>query len=169
MRTAPRRISETSLRLPAHAGSSRGTGQPPDFSRFAEELRTQPGWQRERMYNFHDVLRGAGETDLVDDGWTNNWPRTRSRRPEPPMTMEEFAYQSEVEDFAVMEEHRARIDEIVTDPEKAEVLKPYYRYVCKRPCFHDEFLPAFNRSNVTLVDCPAGIERITETGLDLQR
>ena len=81
------------------------------------------------------------------------------------MTMEEFAYQSEVEDFAVMEEHRARIDEIVTDPEKAEVLKPYYRYVCKRPCFHDEFLPAFNRSNVTLVDCPAGIERITETGL----
>ncbi len=137
----------------------------PTSPEFAEELRTQPGWQRERMYNFHDVLRGAGETDLVDDGWTKNWPRTRSRRPEPPMTMEEFAYRSEVEDFAVMEEHRARIDEIVTDPEKAEVLKPYYRYVCKRPCFHDEFLPAFNRSNVTLVDCPAGIERITETGL----
>jgi hypothetical protein len=22
---------------------------------------------------------------------------------------------------------------------------------CKRPCFHDEFLPTFNRPNVTLV------------------
>ncbi len=137
----------------------------PTSPELAEELRTQPGWQRARMYNFHDVLRGASETDLVDDGWTKHWPRTRSRRPQPDMTMEEFAYQSEVEDFAVMEEHRARIDEVVTDPEKAGILKPYYRYVCKRPCFHDEFLPAFNRPNVTLVDCPAGIERITETGL----
>ena len=26
----------------------------------------------------------------------------------------------------------------------AEILKPYYRYICKRPCFHDEYLPAFN-------------------------
>ena len=46
----------------------------------------------------------------------------------------------------------------------AEILKPYYRYLCKRPCFHDEYLDAFNRPNVTLVDCPAGIERITERG-----
>jgi cation diffusion facilitator CzcD-associated flavoprotein CzcO len=31
----------------------------------------------------------------------------------------------------------------------AEVLKPYYRYRCKRPCFHDEYLAAFNLPNVT--------------------
>ena len=40
-------------------------------------------------------------------------------------------------------------------PATAEILKPYYRYLCKRPCFHDEYLQAFNDPNVTLVDCPA--------------
>ena len=44
-------------------------------------------------------------------------------------------------------------------------MKPYYRYPCKRPLFHDEFLLAFNEPNVELVDCPAGVERLTETGL----
>ena len=67
-------------------------------------------------------------------------------------------------DFGIMEEHRARIDALVTDPGVAAALKPYYRYLCKRPCFHDEYFDAFNRPNVTLVDCPAGIEEITERG-----
>ncbi|HLH29188.1 MAG TPA: monooxygenase, partial [Acidimicrobiales bacterium] len=53
---------------------------------------------------------------------------------------------------------------LVADPMKREVLKPYYRYLCKRPCFHDEYLLAFNRPNVTLIDCPAGVERITAKG-----
>ena len=34
----------------------------------------------------------------------------------------------------------------------AESLKPYYRQFCKRPCFHDEYLPTFNQPNVHLVD-----------------
>ena len=61
-------------------------------------------------------------------------------------------------DYEVMEEHRTRIDELVGDPAVAEMLKPYYRYGCKRPCFHDEYLVAFNNPNVTLVDCPAGVD-----------
>jgi cyclohexanone monooxygenase/pentalenolactone D synthase len=36
--------------------------------------------------------------------------------------------------------------------------------VCRRPLFHDEFLPAIERSNVTVVDCPGGLDRITERG-----
>ena len=51
-----------------------------------------------------------------------------------------------------------------SDPATAEVLKPYYRYLCKRPCFHDEYLQAFNEPNVTLVDCPAGFDRVTAQG-----
>jgi len=56
------------------------------------------------------------------------------------------------------------VEELVADPVKAEILKPYYRYLCKRPCFHDEYLLAFNRPNVTLIDCPGGIERVTKEG-----
>ena len=51
-------------------------------------------------------------------------------------------------------------------PNVAESLKPYYRQFCKRPCFHDEYLPTFNRPNVHLVDTEGkGVDRFTETGL----
>jgi cyclohexanone monooxygenase len=52
---------------------------------------------------------------------------------------------------------------VVKDEATAESLKPYYRQFCKRPCFHDEYLDAFNRPNVTLVDTEGkGVDRITE-------
>jgi cation diffusion facilitator CzcD-associated flavoprotein CzcO len=63
-----------------------------------------------------------------------------------------------------MEEHRQRVADVVADPAAAEAMKPYYRYICKRPCFHDEYLETFNEPNVTLVDCPAGFDRVTEAG-----
>ena len=54
----------------------------------------------------------------------------------------------------------------MTDPATAEALKPWYRQFCKRPCFHDEYLQAFNRPNVTLVDTEGrGIDRITPNGV----
>jgi cation diffusion facilitator CzcD-associated flavoprotein CzcO len=90
------------------------------------------------------------DADLTDDGWTHHYA-TVQRRPES------F-------DYEVMEEHRRRVAEVVADPATAEILKPYYRYLCKRPCFHDEYLGAYNNPNVTLVDCPAGIDRVTEQG-----
>ncbi|NDH10717.1 MAG: NAD(P)/FAD-dependent oxidoreductase [Actinobacteria bacterium] len=55
---------------------------------------------------------------------------------------------------------------IVDDPTTAEALKPWYRQLCKRPCFHDEYLDSYNRPNVHLIDTDGrGVERITERGL----
>jgi cyclohexanone monooxygenase len=72
----------------------------------------------------------------------------------------------ELADFQKMEQIRARVDAIVKDPATAEALKPWYRQFCKRPCFHDEYLQAFNHENVTLVDTQGhGVERITEKGV----
>ena len=72
----------------------------------------------------------------------------------------------ELADFQKMEKVRARADSVVEDPETAEALKPYYRQFCKRPCFHDEYLPTFNRPNVTLVNTDGrGLDQITETGI----
>jgi cation diffusion facilitator CzcD-associated flavoprotein CzcO len=65
-----------------------------------------------------------------------------------------------------MNEIRARVDSIVEDPATAEALKPWYRQLCKRPCFHDEYLLAFNRPSCHLVDTDGkGVERIDETGV----
>ena len=59
-----------------------------------------------------------------------------------------------------MEQIRARVDAIVKDPKTAAALKPYYPYGCKRPTFHDEYLPTFNLPHVHLVDtAPRGVAR----------
>ena len=72
----------------------------------------------------------------------------------------------ELEDFRKMEGVRHRVDEIVHDPATAEKLKPWYRQFCKRPCFHDEYLPTYNRPNVHLIDTDGkGVERLTERGV----
>jgi cyclohexanone monooxygenase len=72
----------------------------------------------------------------------------------------------EESDFEKMEEIRARADAVVRDPETAQNLKAWYRQLCKRPCFHDEYLQAFNNASTHLVDTDGkGVERITEAGV----
>ena len=64
----------------------------------------------------------------------------------------------------MMRIHR-RIEEVVEDKATAESLKPWYMFMCKRPCFDDEYLPAFNRPNVHLVDTHGkGITEIAPEG-----
>ena len=133
----------------------------------------QPGWQRERMENFNALVSGGqADDDLVGDGWTdiirNLSVVARARQaasddhaaPATPADIVQLA------DYRKMEQIRARVDEVVHDPATAAALKPYYNQLCKRPCFHDEYLDTFNRPNVTLVDTEGrGVERITERGV----
>ncbi|MBZ5710974.1 flavin-containing monooxygenase [Nannocystis pusilla] len=124
----------------------------------------QPGWQQERIRNFSAIVSGRPqEVDLVRDGWTYIFADDGSRRAQTPEEAAELRQQA---DFRKMEEIRARVDAIVRDPATAEALKPYYYQLCKRPCFHDEYLDTFNRPNVRLVDTEGkGVERITPTGV----
>jgi cation diffusion facilitator CzcD-associated flavoprotein CzcO len=139
-------------------------GNRPTPADFADDF--EPGWQRRRMENFSSVMTGlVVDRDLIDDGWTHHMARISNPEVAEGMSLEDIAMKVEEFDYGVMEEHRDRVSELVNDPRVAASLKPYYRYLCKRPCFHDEYLPAFNRENVTLVDSPAGIERITERGV----
>ena len=60
----------------------------------------------------------------------------------------------------------ARVDEVVKDKATAEALKPWYMHRCKRPCYDDEYLPAFNLPNVHLVDTHGkGVTEINERGV----
>jgi len=139
-------------------------GNRPTDAAFASTL--EPGWQKARMDNFQAIMMGRPvEVDLVDDDWTHHWAAVQHPPRHKGMTREEYLRSAEELDYSIMEWHRHRVDEMVTDPAKAAIVKPYYRYLCKRPCFHDEYLRALDRANVTLVDCPRGIERITKKGL----
>ena len=134
--------------------------QPTDVEWF-ESL--EPGWQQERIVNFTQAVTGSQpEVDLVADGWTElMWVDTQKAASSP-----EEAEMLDRIDFEAMEAIRRRIDEIVEDPETAEKLKPYWGKHCKRVCFHDEYLPAFNQPNVHLVDTDGqGVDEITERGL----
>lgn len=131
----------------------------------------QPGWQEQRIKNFHHAAMeglAPGEPDLICDIWTEI-SRNLSAEFEKdgwPQTAEEFMAKREVMDYRVMERLRRRCDEIVQDPVTAEALKPYYRFLCKRPCSNDNYYPTFNLPNVKLVDVSAtqGVERMTEKG-----
>jgi len=129
-----------------------------------------PGWQREWMENFAANQTAAmPETDLVMDGWTDIARRIRAKvmaLPPGELTPERMLAAFEDSDFEKMEEIRARADAVVRDPDTAGKLKAWYRQLCKRPCFHDEYLQAFNHPNTHLVDTDGkGAERITETGV----
>jgi cyclohexanone monooxygenase len=129
----------------------------------------EPGWQRARRENFDAISMGRPvEVDLVDDGWTDIFRAISSPKGENrPRTREERDRIVELTDMAKMQEIRGRVDDTVADPTTAALLKPYYRVMCKRPTFNDEYLACFNRDNVTLVDVSEskGVERITEHGV----
>jgi cyclohexanone monooxygenase len=130
---------------------------------WAESL--APGWQRRRRDNFTAIVAGLPhDEDMVQDGWTDMSLSLRPARQEGQAAPDAATLKRA--NFARMEASRRRIGDIVGDPATAEALKPYYHVGCKRPCFHDDYLPAFNRPNVTLVDTEGrGVERITPGGL----
>ncbi|WP_334656561.1 NAD(P)/FAD-dependent oxidoreductase [Sphingomonas panaciterrae] len=143
-------------------------GNKPTDPEWAQSL--QPGWQRARRHNFADIIEGRPfEHDLVNDNWTSIFREVQSFviRNAKTMGPEAAIRHAEVADFRKMNRIRQRVDEVVKDPDTAEKLKPWYRQFCKRPTFNDEFLPTFNRPNVTLVDVSEskGVERITPKGL----
>lgn len=120
-----------------------------------------PGWQKERMENFHLITTGVPvEEDLVNDGWTAASSELSKPFIAPPAGADPMVLR-QLADYKVMEGIRRRVDEIVEDPETAQALKPYYNYMCKRPCFHDSYLQTFNRPNVSLIDTKGkGIDAI---------
>jgi cyclohexanone monooxygenase len=142
-------------------------GNKPTDYEWAKTL--QPGWQRARRENFAAIVTGgAFEEDLVSDGWTDIFRNVMALpKSDKPMSPEEIGQVMEIADFKKMNSIRNRVDETVTNADAAESLKPWYRQFCKRPTFNDEFLPTFNRPNVTLVDVSEskGVERITPTGI----
>jgi cyclohexanone monooxygenase len=109
----------------------------------------KPGWQANRRAKILAKQRAQIERRAKLDG----------------ITREEKIRRQENANINAMMRIHDRIDEVVDDPETAESLKPWYMLMCKRPCFHNEYLPTFNRPNVHLIDTRGqGITEIGERG-----
>ncbi|MEP6868985.1 MAG: monooxygenase, partial [Novosphingobium sp.] len=142
-------------------------GNRPTDDEWAKSLK--PGWQAERVENFNRLMSGLPvEEDMVADGWTENFTnlylgagaKKFADLDLPPDVL------AEVVDLDLMKKNRERIASIVNDPGTAEKLMPYFRHFCKRPCYHDDYLPIFNRPNVHLVDTEGrGVETFSDRGI----
>lgn len=151
---------------------SKRDNRPTDAEWWAREMRNRKGWQRERMNNFAahvSNFQPLPAVDLVADAWSAmpsfsaliGGPAKVSMDAIPAHVAALHAL-----DFPRQERIRGRVDEVVKDKAVAEKLKPWYHGFCKRPCFHDDYLPAFNQPNVTLVDTNGkGVDSITADGV----
>lgn len=109
----------------------------------------QPGWQAERVDR--EMARPPFGVVPIED--------------RPGMSPEERQRLEDDAKVAYMLKIHDQIDAIVDDKTTADALKPWYPYLCKRPCFHSDYLPAFNRPNVHLVDtAPSGVTTIGRGG-----
>ncbi len=131
------------------------------------EWAKEPGWARARRARFAKISAGRTAIKANDDYLAGRIPDFKERKAhERELTPEEMTDKQLESNFRIMEQIRARVDAIVEDPQTAAALKPYYPYGCKRPTFHDEYLPTFNLPHVTLVDtAPQGVGKINERGV----
>ncbi len=114
----------------------------------------KPGWQRER-------IRKHVESTAPGFGLTEEQKAELAALPR-----EEKIRRQENQNIEHQMRIHARVEEIVKDKKTAEALKPWYMHRCKRPCYDDEYLPAFNLPNVHLVDTKGkGVTEINERGV----
>jgi len=144
-------------------------GNKPTDPQWAQSL--APGWQEERRSNFQKLVSGEPQdVDLIQDGWTEIMKILGAIafrvRMDDGKTQEERDLDMELADAQRMNDLRARIENSVASKEVAEALKPWFRFFCKRPTFNDQYLPMFNKGNVSLLDTQgSGVERITSKGI----
>ncbi len=132
-----------------------------------EQWKQEPGWALARRERLAKIDSGRTALQGNDDylaGRVTDFKERRSH--ERKLSFDEMIAAQLNTNFRIMEQIRARVDAVVKDPKTAAALKPYYTYGCKRPTFHDEFLPAFNLPHVKLVDtAPLGVRKITPRGV----
>ncbi|MEC8501627.1 MAG: NAD(P)/FAD-dependent oxidoreductase, partial [Pseudomonadota bacterium] len=134
-----------------------------EFEKWAKE----PGWAKARRARFAKISQGRTALKANDDYLAGKVADYRERKQHAEQISPEELVQRQLDsNFRIMEQIRARVDAIVEDPVTAAALKPYYPYGCKRPTFHDEYLPTFNLPHVHLVDtAPRGVSEINERGV----
>lgn len=139
------------------------------------KVSTHAGWQYDRMRNLSRFLNDdpelTADDDIVKDGWSGSHsfsgligsPRAANLTVDQVPENIDRMLKEDAERAVKFHEH---IDSQVKYPDVANKLKPWYPGWCKRPTFHQSYLQAFNRPNVTLVDTDGqGVQAYTERGV----
>lgn len=132
-----------------------------------EQWSHEPGWSLARRERFRRISAGRIAMQANEDYLAGKVDHFREQKQHDRELSPTERIEAQLDsNFRIMEQIRARVDAVVDDPATAAALKPWYPYGCKRPTFHDQYLPAFNQSHVHLVDtAPMGVSRINERGI----
>lgn len=137
-----------------------------------QKITSKPGWWKARNENWISLITGyPTEGNDVKDGWAEipGYKYLSGGYHERPYNPEDIPGHIEkalADDAPRSERLRKFVEKVVTkDRSTAEALQAWYPAWCKRPCFHDDYLPSFNRENVTLVHSPKGVERLSPKGI----
>lgn len=139
-----------------------------------KSIANKAGWQRERQMNLQAFMNSGNtkpEVDMVNDGWTNApaYSALMGGKQVPMEAIPDYVGELHAMDLPRSERIRQRTADIVKDQETAKSLQAWYPTWCKRPCFHDDYLQAFNLPSVKLVDTEGkGIDRVTEKGIEFK-
>ncbi len=127
----------------------------------------EPNWAKKRRERLALISSGRTALQGNDDFLSGKVDTVREKRVHArELAPDELIQRQLNSNFRIMEQIRARVDAIVTDKTTAAALKPYYAYGCKRPTFHDEYLPSFNLPHVKLIDtAPVGVSEINARGV----
>ncbi|OAA32099.1 cyclohexanone monooxygenase [Moelleriella libera RCEF 2490] len=149
-------------------------GQAPTDLAAWEEMTAEKGWWRTRNKNFCGVMSGYSSVgqNIPKERWleSKSYKYVVGGKHDKPLTVDqvpELINKALVDDKPHTDRIRGRVDKVVrNDKNTAEALKAWYPTWCKRPCFHDDYLPTFNLPHVKLVDTsPQGIEGVNENGI----
>lgn len=127
----------------------------------------EPNWSIKRRERLATISSGRTALKGNDDFLSGKVTEFKEKKQHTTVLSSEELMEKQLNtNFRIMEQIRARVDATVQDPKTAAALRPYYPYGCKRPAFHDEFLPTFNLPHVTLVDtAPLGVNKINTKGV----
>jgi len=124
---------------------------------FRNDRPTDPDWAASRRPGWQEARRMKAMRIREGD------PEVKAQL--AALSRDDKIRRQENENIEYMMRIHRRIEEVVKDKATADALKPWYMFMCKRPCFDDEYLPAFNLPNVHLVDTHGkGITEIAKEG-----
>ncbi|CAL5871267.1 uncharacterized protein PFLUO_LOCUS5515 [Penicillium psychrofluorescens] len=137
-----------------------------------KEIAGKKGWQVARARNYNSQISNAPiGADLFGDAFTTR-PALSGLTGGPgkglvtPDRAAEHVASLHALDVERSEGVRSRVNQIVQNQATAEKLKAWYPAWCKRPCAHDDYLPAFNQPQVQLIDTEGkGVQRLTKKGV----
>jgi cation diffusion facilitator CzcD-associated flavoprotein CzcO len=128
---------------------------------FRHDWPTDPNWARK--------LKPGWQAERRRKGLMATYVSEEDKAKRAAISQEEKIRKQENANIDAMMRIHKRIEEEVKDPATAEALKPWYMLMCKRPCFHEDYLATFNLPNVHLVDTHGkGINLITEKGPEFE-